>query len=126
MTRLVRRIVFGYTYDAFPGLLIVACNQLKRKLERAGFAVTVETAPLSALPPDTDIVFVPLALADVARQAASQCRIEVLDELLNHPSYNILVAQLMDGSEWTALPAAPPADPAAGTIQTYRGSLRID
>lgn len=126
MARLVRRIVFGYSYDAFPGLLIVACNQLKRKLERAGFAVKIGTEPLSSLPDDTDIVFVPQELEREARQAAPQCRIEVLDELLNHPSYNELVDQIVDGSEWTAASAPPPADPSAGTIQTYRGSLRID
>lgn len=126
MTRLVRRIVFGYTYDAFPGALIIGCNQLKRKMERAGFAVIVETAPLDALPPDTDIVFVPEALADAARHAAPQCRIETLDVLLNHPSYNALVEQLTNGSDWTAERAAPPADPSAGKIQTYRGYMRID
>ncbi len=36
MAQVVRRIAFGYTIDAFPGMLIVACHQLKRKLERAG------------------------------------------------------------------------------------------
>jgi len=126
VARLVRRIVFGYTYDAFPGLLIIACSQLKRKLERAGFAVRVETAPLADLPGDTDIVFVPRDLEREARAAAPQCRIEALDDLLNHPSYNVLVDQIADGSEWTAAQTAPPADPAAGSIQTYRGSLRID
>ena len=122
----LRRIAFGYTLDAFPGNLIVACHQLKRKLERAGFSVVVATCPLSALPPDTDIVFVPEALAEAARQAAPQCRIEVLDHLLNHPAYNALVAQLAEGGEWSAERLAAPADPDAGEIQTYRGYERVD
>jgi mannitol-specific phosphotransferase system IIBC component len=121
----VRRIVFGYDIDFFPGLLIVGCNQLKRKLERAGFDVRVGTFPLDHLPPDTDIIFVPSELDAMARKAAPQCRIESLDSLLNHPAYNQLVEQLERGTEWTAPPLAAHSDE-EGQIMQYRGYQRID
>ena len=121
----VRRIVFGYDIDFFPGLLIVGCNQLKRKIARAGFDVAVGTFPLDGLPPDVDIIFVPSELAAAAQKMAPQCRIESLDSFLNHPAYNRLVEQLGQGVEWTARRKVPQNDD-EGQIVQYRGYQRID
>jgi mannitol-specific phosphotransferase system IIBC component len=126
--RFVRRIVFGYTIDCFPGLLIVGCNQLKRKLERAGFVVTVSMEPLTALPVETDILIVPSELGELARQAASHSHIEVVDNFLNHPIYNTLIAQFNEGQVWTAARKEPNTqipDESEGQIVTYQGYQRI-
>ncbi len=124
--RILKRIVFGYSADCFPGQLIVGHNQLKRKLVRAGFDVTVSMAPLKDLPPDVDILFVPPELAEAARPAASHCQVEVLETFLNHPLYDALIKKL-DGTEWIArrLTDHPPAEE-SGQIVRYRGYERIE
>lgn len=123
--RCVKRIVFGYTVDCFPGLLIVGCNQLKRKIERAGFDVAVSMEPLTALPTDTDILCVPPELLKAAQQT-TDCRIEVIDHYLNHPTYNTVIAQLKAGHEWTAARRSERMTSADdGEIMTYRGYERI-
>ena len=124
--KVIRRIVFGYTVDCFPGPLIVGCNQMKRKVERAGFDIAVSMEPLSELPPETDVLFVPLELAELAQQIAPQCRIEALDNFLNHPLYNALIAQLKEGREWSAAQrTAHVTNEEEGYIATYRGYQRI-
>ncbi|MBI1800728.1 MAG: hypothetical protein HYR71_03755 [Chloroflexi bacterium] len=125
--RPLKRIVFGYTLDGFPGLLIVGYNQLKRKLERARFDIAMSLCPLSDLPAEVDVLFVPAELAEAARQAAPASRIEALDSFMNHPAYNLLIQQLVEGREWTALkrPAEPPSDE-EGYIVRYRGYERIE
>ena len=124
--RLVKRIVFGYTVDCFPGLLIVGCNQLKRKVQRAGFAIAVSMEPLTALPPDSDILCVPPELVALAQEVAPHCRIEALYNYLNHPAYNVLIEQLRAGHEWTAARLTERVtDADEGEIMTYRGYERI-
>jgi len=125
--RLVKTIVFGYTLDYFPGPLIVGYNQLKRKLQRAGFAVSVRLCPLSDLPSDVSIIFTPLELADQAAQAAPHSRIIALESFLNQPSYNALVEQLKEGREWTAARVSTHArSDDEGQIVNYRGYERIE
>lgn len=124
--RVLKRIVFGYSVDCFPGTLIIGHNQLKRKLIRAGFDVTVSMAPLKDLPPDVDILFVPPELAEAARQVACHCQVEVLETFLNHPLYDTLINKL-DGTEWVArrLTEHPP-EAESGQIVRYRGYERIE
>ncbi len=124
--RILKRIVFGYSADCFPGQLIVGHNQLKRKLVRAGFDVTVSMAPLKDLPPDVDILFVPPELAEAARPAASHCQVEVLETFLNHPLYDALLKQLEEGRDWTAAKLEPAPADESGQIVRYRGYERIE
>jgi hypothetical protein len=94
LARCVKTIVFGYTLDVFPGPLIIGYNQLKHKIEEAALGVSVKMLPLSDLPAEVDYLFVPLELAEAARQAAPHSRVEALDSFLNHPSYNTVVEEL--------------------------------
>ena len=127
MPRVLKQIVFGYAIDFFPGLLIVGYQQLKRKIARSGFDVTVSMNPLSDLPLETDILLVPEQLLDEARRVASTSQVEPLDNFLNHPLYNVLVRQLVEGNVWTAPKlAAPSESDEEGEIRTYRGYERIE
>ncbi len=94
-----KTIVFGYTLDCLPGLLIVGYNQFKHKVAEAGLNVAVKMLPLNDLPPQVDVLFVPQEFAEAARKAAPHSRVEVLGTFLNHPSYNTLIQQLMGESE---------------------------
>jgi len=108
----------------------------------------VELLPLTGLPSDTDLLFVPEALADAARQAAPEACVVGVDERPAPEVFQTLVDQLRAGVELTAASdetadagadAAPPAEPAAGSEQPrpppapprgkvvrYRGWERID
>ncbi len=86
-----RTIVFGFTLDVFPGLLIVGYNQMKHKVAEAGINARVSMSALGDLPPGVDVLFVPPELEQVARAAAPGARVEVLDNFLNYPGYNTLV-----------------------------------
>jgi mannitol-specific phosphotransferase system IIBC component len=125
--RILRRIVFAYTVDFFPGMLILGHNQLKRMLARNGFDVKVSMAPLNDLPPDVDMVFVPPELAEAARQAVPHGRVEVLESPLNHPRYDALIRQLGEGIEWTAARVVEQASTEeSGQMVRYRGYERIE
>ena len=127
MPRILKRIVFGYTVDFFPGNLILGYNQLKRMLARAQFDVKVNLAPLNDLPPHTNIVFVPPELVETARRAAPSCQIEALASFLNDPHYDALIRQLEEGTEWTAAKIADQTSAEdSGEIVNYRGYERIE
>ena len=87
-------VVFGYSLDLLPGLLIVGYNQFKHKAVEAGLNVTVSLAPLNNLPPQAAVLFVPRELAELAQQTAPNCHIEVLDNFLNQPIYNEIIKRL--------------------------------
>jgi hypothetical protein len=89
-----KQIVFGYTLDVFPAMLVVACEQLKRKVARAGADAHVQMLPLTELPADTFVLFVPPILVDAAHQAAPGARIEALGEMVNLRVYDALVEEL--------------------------------
>lgn len=125
--RHLRRIVFGYTVECFPGMLILGYNQLKRMLARAEFDVKVNLAPLNDLPADTDILFVPPELLESARCAASNARVDALEDYLNHPAYTALIQQISEGVEWRACKITEqPASDQNTQIVRYRGYERIE
>ncbi|MBI5029376.1 MAG: hypothetical protein HZB51_02525 [Chloroflexi bacterium] len=126
-TRVLRQIVFGYTIDCFPGSLILGHHQLKRMIERAGFDVKVEMLPLTELPPNVDILIVPAELAEPSRQFASQCHVEILHDMANHPMYGDLIRQLEAGTAWSAARMVEPTSAEdGGQIMRYRGYERIE
>jgi hypothetical protein len=88
-----RCAVFGYTYDIFPGTLIIGYHQLKRKLVDAGVDAVVRMLPIADLPPRVDYLFVPPELAAAAARAAPRSHVEAIDNFLNHPSYNAVVEE---------------------------------
>lgn len=125
--RHLRRIVFGYTVECFPGMLILGYNQLKRMLARAEFDVKVNLAPLNDLPADMDILFVPPELLESARCAASNARVDALEDYLNHPAYTALIQQISEGVAWTASRVTGKAKiNENGLIVRYRGYERIE
>jgi hypothetical protein len=94
-----KQVVFGFTLDVFPGMLIVGYNQFKRKAAEAGLQAQVRLMNLSDVPADVDVLFVPPELAEAARRAAPHSRVEALDNYLNHPSYNGLIEALSGESK---------------------------
>jgi mannitol-specific phosphotransferase system IIBC component len=124
--RLIHRIGFGYALDFMPAALIVGFNQLRRKLERAGFSVVISLEPLSALPAGLDILFVPPELEATARAVAPQLPIVVVANFLNHPSYSELIRRLAEGREIYALPVEDERPASGAVVERYRGYERIE
>ncbi|MBI5302221.1 MAG: hypothetical protein HY868_08795 [Chloroflexi bacterium] len=125
--RTLLRVVFGYAVECFPGALILGYHQLKRMFVRAGFVVKVSMSPLSDLPPDTNLLLVPTALAEEARRGAFDCQIEVLEDFLNAPIYSTLIHQLTESIEWTAPKIVGQTTPNDdGEIVNYRGYERVE
>jgi len=122
----IRRIVFGYSLNHFPSTIILGHNQLKRMLERACFAIKVTMAPLTDLPPDVDILFVPLELEQAAQAVLATARVYVVEDMVNHPSYTILVQQLAEGVALTAARRDEHTAENAENIITYRGYQRVE
>jgi hypothetical protein len=124
--KLIRSIGFGYALDFMPAPFLVGYNQLRRKMKRAGLKVHVSLVPLSDLPPDLDVLFVPAQLLDTARRLAPDKWIISLDSYLNHPSYTKLVERLTDGSEIYALRIQDMAPQAGNPVLRYLGNVRVD
>ena len=103
------RVVFGFTLDIFPGLLILGHNQFKRKAADAGLRVSVSMLALGELPPDVAVVFVPQELAEAARQAAPGATVVALDSFLNHPAYKQIIAELQARQASLATPTGESA-----------------
>ena len=137
--RLVRRVVWAYEVGVLPVPWLMGYKRLKATLERAGFAIRVDMLPLTGLPDDVDLLFVPDELAETARQAAPSVQVTALEGRPEQTVFQALVDQLRAGTALAA-PSAPPATsiPAAeehggappeaprGTIVRYRGFERID
>lgn len=70
--RAVRRIACGYDLSALPAWWLMVHRRIKTAVERQGLRVKVDLAPLSALPPEVDLVIVPPELASTARERAPQ------------------------------------------------------
>ncbi len=90
----VKRVVFGFTVDVFPGRLLIGYEQFKRKAAEANLGVQVELARLSDLPPNTFLLLVPAELAEAARQAAPECRIEVVEDSVNSPIFDSIIREI--------------------------------
>lgn len=123
--RLVKKIVVGYDVNILPLSLIRSFTRLRGRLARAGFKIEAVLRPISRLPLDTDILFVPAELMEVARQAAPET-LYVL--AIQQSAYNELVKQLEEGGEIYALRAEDSADQSGsqgGSIVRYRGYTRI-
>jgi hypothetical protein len=88
------RVVFGYTYDVFPGLLIVGYNQMKRKLSNAGIDAIVSMLPLADLPARVDYLLVPPDLGDAAARSAPTSTVLRIENFMNNPQYNEVVEAL--------------------------------
>lgn len=87
-------IIFGFTIDVFPGMLIVGYEQLKRKVEEAGINAQVKMLALDALPANVHTLIVPIQLEQSARQAAATARVIALAEMVNAPIYETLIQEL--------------------------------
>jgi hypothetical protein len=132
--RLVQRVVWGYEVGVLPVPWLMGFKRLKATLERAGFAIRVDLLPLSSLPADVDLLFVPDELAEAAREAAPDARVVALEGRPESAVFQTLVDQLRAGTELRAPLVPPPAgeeagapaDAPRGTIVRYRGWERID
>lgn len=131
--RLVKKIVVTYELSALPPALIRSFSLLRRKLERAGFKIDVLMRPLSQLPPDTDVLFVPIDMQEVAQQAASEgMYLLPFDITTSHqPVFDTLLQQLQTGTEFYALLAEKKRDrddsgEPRGIMMRYRGHEKID
>jgi hypothetical protein len=132
--RVVRRIVWAYEAGVLPGSWLMGCKRLKALLERAGFGIRVDMLPLTELPVDADVVFVPEALDEAARAAAPAARVIALAGRPEQEVFDALVAELRAGTELTAPPSAAASDEGVdapgtaprGTVVRYRGWERID
>jgi hypothetical protein len=64
--RLIKKIAVAYDLNALPLTLIQSYNVLRRRIERAGFKIEAIMRPLTDLPPEVDVVFVPEERAEAA------------------------------------------------------------
>jgi hypothetical protein len=129
--RVVRRIVWGYRVGELPVPWLMGYKRLKATLERAGFAIRVDLLPLTELPPEVDLLFVPSELAETARAAAPDACVIALAGRPEPAVFQALVDQLRAGTALAA-PTPPGPEPGApsttprGVVVRYRGRMRID
>jgi hypothetical protein len=125
MTRLVKRVAIGYKLPALPSFLMQGLLLLRSKLARAGFQVEAALYPLTQLPSDTDILFVPVELVDIAGQVASPQTqvIPLTTATAQQPAYNELLERLKAGQELYAL-VREESEP-DGAVVRYRGYTRL-
>ncbi|MFQ5613989.1 MAG: hypothetical protein ACE5H9_17850 [Anaerolineae bacterium] len=128
-TRLVKKVVVAYDLHALPASLMQSFILLRAKLARAGFKIEVGLSPLSRLPPDIDVLFVPAGLVEAARRAAPEVQVIAMTaSTAQQPAYNEFVEQLQAGREMTAQRAEDAPDPVGsrgGKIVRYRGNRRV-
>lgn len=127
--RLVKKVVVGYMLPSLPPFLMRSFILLRSKLARAGFRVEVVLRPIIQLPPDTDLLFVPVELVQTARQAVPEVQVVPLTaRTAQQPAYEVLLKQLQAGQELYALRVEVGEDPSGsrgGSIVRYRGYTRI-
>lgn len=87
-------IVFGFTVDICPALLILGYEQFRKRATEKGLGIDVRLVALSDLPEHIHTLFVPPALAQAARQSAPNSRIIALEELVNNPIYDAVIEVL--------------------------------
>ena len=86
-------IIFGFTLEIFPGMLILGYEQLKHKVAEAGLNVQVRMLSLDALTANVHTLIVPMELDHLASQVAPQARVIALTEMVNAPVYDALVEE---------------------------------
>ncbi len=86
-------IIFGFTLDIFPGMLIVGYEQMKRQVEEVGVNAQVQMLSLGALPANLHTLIVPIELEQAAHQAAPNARVIALAEMVNAPEYESLIEE---------------------------------
>ena len=127
--RLVKKVAVAYDLNALPLTLIRNFSVLRRKLERAGFKIEVVMRPLTQLPPDVDVLFVPDVLVESARQAMPGARVMPLALTeARPPAFDELLQQLDSGQELYALRVEGESDqPNAPRriVVRYRGHERL-
>ena len=127
--RLIKKIAVAYDLKALPLILIQSYNVLRRRIERAGFRIEVILRPLTGLPPEVEVVFVPEERVEAARQAAPEARLMLLVTGTTHqPAYDELLQQLNAGQEIYALRQEGETDQEGRprrVIVRYRGNERI-
>lgn len=127
--RLVKKVVIGYKLPALPTFVMRSFILLRNKLARFGFRVEVLLSPLDQLPPDTDLLFVPTDLIEVAGQAAPEARVIPLTaSTAQQPAYDDLLRQLEAGQTLYALRVEDEEKqlrPEDRMIVRYRGYRRL-
>ncbi len=83
--------VFGFTVDVCPSLLFIGYEQMRSRIAQAGLDIEVKLSNLSELPPNTHTLFVPSELKEMAQKMAPECRVVVLQDLINNPIYDEFV-----------------------------------
>ena len=106
-----------------PTWWLMVHRWFKTRLEQEGSRLSVEMAPLSALPPDTDLIVVPPELVRQARGRAPQ--VECASVTSNdYPRQVVeLLARLRSEGRYTT---SAPEDEGAPTIVRYVGYERAD
>ena len=122
--RLIKKVVIGYDLKALPPSLIRCLTLLRGKLARRRYKIEVVLRPLSQLPQDIDVLFVPAGLLEAARPAAPGAAwVAPLNAATTQQAvFDELLQKLEAGQEMYALPV----EEAAGhVIVRYRGNERI-
>lgn len=130
--REVKRIVIGYDLKSLPPALFRSFNLLRGKLARRRLRVEVLIRPISKLPPDTDVLFVPAELLEQAQQIAPYAaRIGLLDPRKTYQKvFDEFLKDLEAGAEIYALRVDEAGDlertgARGGVIVRYRGNERV-
>ena len=88
----VRKIVFAC--DAGMGSSAMGASVLRRKVQERGLNVAVVHAAVNEIPADADMVITHKQLADRARASAANAQIVEVENFLNNPVYDEIVANL--------------------------------
>ncbi len=91
-------IVFGFTTDVCPALLILGYEQFRKRARERGLEIAVTLAALNNLPPNIHTLFVPAELSQAAYRCAPGARVIALEGLINNPIFDTVIQAL--ASEW--------------------------
>lgn len=88
----VKKIIFAC--DAGMGSSAMGASLLRKKIQERGLNVAVLHAAVNEIPADADLVITHKQLADRARQAAPQAQVVEVENFVNNPVYDEIVAGL--------------------------------
>lgn len=91
----IRKVVIAC--DAGMGSSVMLASQLRRQLQK--HAVQVEHTPVSAIPPDADVVIVHSGLAARARAGAPDKVIVPIQVFIGDPAVTRVVKAVQSGGE---------------------------
>ena len=97
LSRLPAQIVFAC--DAGMGSSIIGQSVLRQKLQEAGLDVRVEHSAVGALSTNADVVISHASLSSRVRVAAPRAVVYAVEDFINSPVYDELVAELKRLSE---------------------------